>query len=64
MIQRRHAGTAALATRTARSAGTMKIKHQGLRMLYEKDDRARLPANLVPRLGRILFSIARGDWAG
>lgn len=37
--------------------GLVKIRHKGLRALHEKDDRARLPANLVPRLQRILFRL-------
>ena len=35
----------------------MKIRHKGLRALHERDDRARLPAQLVPRLWRILFGL-------
>ncbi|MDE0394201.1 MAG: type II toxin-antitoxin system RelE/ParE family toxin [Gammaproteobacteria bacterium] len=35
----------------------MKIRHKGLRALHERDDRARLPAHLVPRLRRILFRL-------
>ena len=35
----------------------MKIRHKGLRALHERDDRSRLPANLVPRLRRILFRL-------
>ena len=35
----------------------MKIRHKGLRALHERDDRARLPPNLVPRLRRILFRL-------
>jgi len=35
----------------------MKIRHKGLRALHERDDRARLPANLVQRLRRILFRL-------
>ena len=34
---------------------TVKIRDKGLRALHERDDRARLPANLVPRIRRILF---------
>ena len=33
----------------------MRIRHKGLRALHERDDPARLPAGLVPRLRRILF---------
>ena len=35
----------------------VKIRHKGLRALHERDDRARLPAQLVPRLRRILFRL-------
>ena len=35
----------------------MKIRHKGLRALQERDDRARLPPQLVPRLRRILFRL-------
>ncbi len=35
----------------------MKIRHTGLRALHERDDRARLPAQQVPRLRRILFRL-------
>ena len=44
----------------------MKIRHKGLRALHERDDRARLPANLVSRLRRILFRLhpLKGDRAG
>ena len=48
----------------------MKIRHKGLRALHERDDRARLPADLVPRIRRILLrllaqlaGIAGGDGA-
>ena len=33
----------------------MRIRHKGLRALHERDDTARLPAGLAPRLRRILF---------
>ena len=33
----------------------MRIRHKGLRALHQRDDPARLPAHLVPRLRRILF---------
>ncbi len=44
----------------------MEIRHKGLRALHERDDRSRLPANLVPRLRRILFRLhpLKGDRAG
>ena len=35
----------------------MRIRHKGLRALHVRDDRARLPAALVPRLRRILFRL-------
>ena len=35
----------------------MKIRHQGLRALYERDDRARLTADSVPRIRRILLRL-------
>jgi len=35
----------------------MRIRHKGLRALHERDDPARLPAGLVPRLRRILLRL-------
>ena len=35
----------------------VKIRHKGLRALHERDDPARLPADLVPRLRRILLRL-------
>ena len=35
----------------------MRIRHKGLRALHERDNAARLPAGLVPRLRRILFRL-------
>ena len=35
----------------------MRIRHKGLRALHQRDDPARLPAHLVPRLRRILFRL-------
>ena len=35
----------------------MRIRHKGLRALHQWDDPARLPADLVPRLRRILFRL-------
>ena len=35
----------------------MKVRHKGLRALHERDDRARVPADLAPRLRRILFRL-------
>ena len=47
-----------LATRNAaRYSCSVKIRHKGLRALHERDDRAQLPAHLVPRLRRILFRL-------
>ncbi len=42
----------------------MKIRHKGLRALHERDDRARLPANLVPRLRRIPFRLQEATHPG
>ncbi len=35
----------------------MRIRHKGLKALFERDDVARLPAGVVPRLRRILFRL-------
>ena len=35
----------------------MRIRHKGLRALHQRDDPARLPADRVPRLRRILFRL-------
>ena len=35
----------------------MKVRHKGPRALHERDDTARLPAGLAPRLRRILFRL-------
>ena len=35
----------------------MRIRHKGLRALHERDNPARVPAGLVPRLKRILFRL-------
>ena len=35
----------------------MRIRHKALRVLQERDDPARLPAGLVPRLRCILFRL-------
>ena len=40
----------------------MKIRHKGLRALHERDDAARLPAGLVPRLRRILFRLQEATY--
>ena len=42
----------------------MKIRHKGLRALHERDDPARLPAGLVPRLRRILFRLQEATHPG
>ena len=39
----------------ARYSVVMKIRHKGLRALHKRDDPARVPRNLTPRLRRILF---------
>ena len=47
-----------LAARSAtRYSWSMKIRHKGLRALHERDDQARLPVQLVPRLRRVLFRL-------
>ena len=35
----------------------MRIRHKGLRALHERDTSARVPADLAPRLRRILFRL-------
>ena len=40
----------------------MRIRHKGLRALYERDDSARLPASLVPRLRHILFRLQEATY--
>ena len=35
----------------------MRIRHKGLLALHERDDSARLPVGLAPRLRRILFRL-------
>ena len=42
----------------------MKIRHKGLRTLYERDDPAQLPASLVPRLRRILLRLQEATHPG
>ena len=42
----------------------MRIRHKGLRALHERDDAARLPAGLVPRLRRILFRLQEATHPG
>ena len=54
-----------IAARNAtRYTGSMKIRHKGLRALHERDDRSRLPTNLVPRLRRILFRLQEATHPG
>ena len=52
--------------RVARRAtvGPMRIRHKGLLALHERDDRSRVPANLVPRLRRILFRFQEATHPG
>ena len=40
-----------------RYSRSMRVRHKGLRALHERDDRARVPADLAPRLRRILFRL-------
>ena len=42
----------------------MRIRHKELRALHEHDDATRLPANLVPRLRRILFRLQEATHPG
>ncbi len=42
----------------------MRIRHKGLRALHERDDAARLPASLAPRLRRILFRLQEATHPG
>ncbi len=42
----------------------MRIRHKGLRALHERDDAARLPAALAPRLRRILFRLQEATHPG
>ena len=42
----------------------MRIRHKGLRALRERDDAARLPAGMVPRLRRILFRLQEATHPG
>ena len=42
----------------------MRIRHKGLRALHERDDSARLPAGLAPRLRRILFRLPEATHPG
>ena len=52
------------ARNAARYSQSLKIRHKGLRALHEQDDRARLAANLVPRLRRILFRLQEATHPG
>ena len=42
----------------------MRIRHKALRALHERDDAARLPAGLAPRLRRILFRLQEATHPG
>ena len=42
----------------------MRIKPKGLRALHERDNSARLPAGLAPRLRRILFRLQEATHPG
>ena len=42
----------------------MRIRHKGLRALHERDDAARLPTGLAPRLRRILFRLQEATHPG
>ena len=42
----------------------MRIRHKGLLALHDRDDAARLPAGLVPRLQRILFRLQEATHPG
>ena len=42
----------------------MRIRHKGLRALHRRDDAARLPGGLVPRLRRILFRLQEATHPG
>ena len=42
----------------------MRIRHKGLRALNDRDDVAQLPADLVPRLRRILFRLQEATHPG
>ena len=42
----------------------MRIRHKGLRALHERDDSARLPAGLAPRLRRILCRLQEATHPG
>lgn len=57
--------------RTGAKTGKVRIKHKGLRELAETDISAKVPANLAPRLRRILSMLASvshpaqlADWPG
>ena len=40
-----------------RYVAAMRVRHKGLRALHERNNSARLPPDLVPRLRRILFRL-------
>ena len=48
----------------ARYSAFVRVRHKGLRALHERDDAARLPAGLVPRLRRILFRLQEATHPG
>jgi proteic killer suppression protein len=56
MIAKPHAGRCGVG-RYALQWVSLKIRHKGLRALHERDDRARLPADVVPRIRRILLRL-------
>ena len=47
-----------------RYSPSMRVRHKGLRALHERDDRARVPADLAPRLRRILFRLQEATYPG
>ena len=54
-----------LAARNAtRYSGPVKIRHKGLRVLHERDDRTRLSPHLVARLRRILLRLQEATHPG
>ena len=56
-IRREWRGTVFAARGAPRYSRRVRIRHRGLRALHERDDPSRLPANLVPRLRRILLRL-------
>ena len=39
------------------TVGNVRVRHKGLRALHERDDATRVPADLAPRLRRILLRL-------